>query len=277
MERITTSDGTETLFNEEFNEAYHSIKAGAFTESLKKFVIPCRIKELGKKQKVIRILDVGFGLGYNVATAVYTVRQEGLNTTVEVISIEKDRDIFEKIKSITIPQFLQPVYNDILSGKIKGDRYIACGKNLRLKVLFGEGRQIIKGLKLKFDAVFFDPFSPRVNTEMWTVELFKEIKRVLKPEGILATYSGALAVRKGLIEAGFRIGLIEPVGRKGHSTVASVKADLPPLTEREKVRLETSPYATPYRDNQDLTAPREEIKKRWEREVGEKMGENFPL
>lgn len=82
--------------------------------------------------------------------------------------------------------------------------------------------------------MFYDPFSPKVNTEMWTVNIFRIVKRLMKDDGILATYSASLAVRKGLIEAGFRIGLVEPVGRKSYSTVATVSGDIPPLTEKEK-------------------------------------------
>ena len=269
--KIKTADGTETFINEEFNEAYHSTKAGAYTESLLKFVLPCKIDQLAKKQNQIDILDIGFGLGYNVAVAVEIATKNNPDIFLEIISVEKDKDIFNKIKQLELPEQLQDIYFQILSGHFNGDIYTATGRNFKLTILFGEARQVIKAINHKFDAVFYDAFSPKVNTEMWTVELFKKVKGLMKEDAILATYSASLAVRKGLIEAGFKIGLVEPVGRKSFSTVATIRGDIPPLTEKEENRLKTSPYAVPYHDNQDLNLSREEIKSNWEKEVQKRI------
>ncbi|WP_051654716.1 MnmC family methyltransferase [Persephonella sp. IF05-L8] len=269
--KIKTADGTETFINQEFNEAYHSTKAGAYTESLLKFVLPCRIDQLAKNQNQIDILDIGFGLGYNVAVAIEVATKNNPDIFLKIISVEKDKDIFSKIKQLELPSNLQNIYSQILSGQFKDDTYTAKGKNFELTILFGEARQVIKTIDHKFDAVFYDAFSPKVNTEMWTVELFKKVKDLMKEDAILATYSASLAVRKGLIEAEFKIGLIEPVGRKSFSTVATINGDIPPLTEKEENRLKISPYAVPYHDNQDLTLSREEIKSNWEKEVQRRL------
>lgn len=275
-EKIITADGTETFFNREYNEAYHSTKAGAYTESLQKFILPCSIPNLAKKGK-IEILDIGFGLGYNVAVAIKEAKKVNQNVKINIISIEKDKNIFDKIRSLNIPEDLKDVYSFLLSGNFENKEiggiefpvYLAQNKNITLTVILGEGRNILKRLSkigLKFDAVFYDAFSPKVNTEMWTVDIFKVVKSLMKEEAILATYSASLAVRKGLLEAGFKIGLVEPVGRKSYSTVATIKGEIPPLTEKEKKRLETSPYAIPYQDP-DLNFPPEEIKRRWEEKL----------
>jgi chorismate dehydratase len=283
MDRIIpTADGTETILNEEYGEAYHSTKAGAYKESLHKFVNACRIPELAKEKEKIYILDVGFGLGYNVAVAIKEATAVNSNIKLNIYSIEKDKTIFEKIKSIKIHPDLTEIYKKLLSGDFSKEKignktyeiYTASDKNFSLKIIFGEGREIIKSLNktnLKFDAVFFDPFSPKVNTEMWTINLFKLIKNLLKNKGILATYSASLAVRKGLIEAGFKIGLVEPIGRKSYSTVATIDGDIPPLTEKEKLRIETSPYSIPYEDNEELTLPSKEIKLNWENKLNERL------
>jgi len=279
---IKTADGTETILNEEYGEAYHSTKAGAYKESLHKFVNVCRIPELAKEKKYIHILDVGFGLGYNVAVAIKEATASNQSVKLKIISIEKDKTIFEKIKKIEIHKELQDIYERLLKGKFSleqiGEKefeiYDVSDKNFELKIIFGEGRQIIKQLvktELKFDAVFFDPFSPKVNTEMWTTNLFKLIKKLMKEEGIFATYSASLGVRKGLIEAGFKIGLVEPIGRKSYSTAATIKGKIPPLTEKEKQRLEKSPYALPFYDNKELTLSPKEIKLNWEKELNRRL------
>ena len=93
----------------------------------------------------------------------------------------------------------------------------------------------------------------------------------MKETAILSTYSASLAVRKGLQEAGFKIGLVEPIGRKSYSTVATIKGDIPSITERELYRLKNSPYAIPYKDNEELNLPAKKIKENWEKEVEKKL------
>ncbi len=257
--RVITVDGTQTFFNFEYNEAYHSTKAGAYTESLYKFTLPCKVDKLSKEKDEINILDVGFGLGYNVAVAIKVARENNPDVKINIISIEKDPFFIDRIKSMEIPEILTDEYNIIKNlqpSKIKINEryyntYTYLEGNLNLLVIVGEGREIIYNLSkenYKFDAVFYDPFSPKVNTEMWTLDLFKVVKNLMTEKAILATYSASLPVRKGLIEAGFKIGLVEPVGRKSHSTVATINGEIPDLPEKEKKRLSTSPLAEPYRD-----------------------------
>ncbi len=275
--KLKTNDGTETFFNEEYKEAYHSTKAGAYLESLHKFVKPCRIEKISKNTGIINILDVGFGLGYNVAVALEQAVKVNQNVKINIISIEKDISVFDRIKKLNIPENLKDIYKSINSGLFKKEKingyefliYYVENKNLKLKVLIDEARKIIKSLQgyhIKFDAVFYDAFSPKVNTEMWTVDIFKLIKNLMKEEGILATYSASLAVRKGLVEAGFKIGVVEPIGRKSYSTVATLKGEIPPLIEKEEKRLKNSPFSVPYKDP-NLDLPPEIIKQNWEKEL----------
>ncbi len=281
-EKIVTADGTETFFNPEFNEAYHSTKAGAYTESLHKFVNPSKIEELAKNNTEISILDVGFGLGYNVAVAFKKAVSVNPHIKLNIFSIEKDETVLQKIKKLNIPDNLKDFYeklnslkkSEIKIGKNIYSTYQLEDKNLSLKIINAEGRKVIKDLvqeKIKFDAVFWDAFSPKVNTEMWTVDLFKLVKEIMKEHAVFATYSASLAVRKGLTEAGFKIGLVEPIGRKSYSTVATIKGNITPLTEKEKRRLLSSPYAVSYKDNKNLDMDREEIKANWEKEVKSRL------
>lgn len=282
MKKIITADGSLTLFNEEYQEAYHSTKAGAYTESLHKFVKPTKIVELAKEKNSISILDIGFGLGYNVATAINEVIRNSPYSKLIIYSLEKDTSILDKLKNIEPSEELKNIYSKLLNGNFESKKigkqnfkvYTVKNKNLEIYIIFEDARQTIKKLyktNLKFDAVFWDAFSPKVNTELWTVNLFKLVKKLMKPYAILATYSASLAVRKGLIEAGFKIGLVEPIGRKSYSTVASLEGEIRPLTEKEKERLENSPYAIAYYDNEELTLYPKKIKEEWEKRLKQNL------
>jgi chorismate dehydratase len=218
MEEIITKDGSITLRNEEYDETYHSF-TGAYDETVKKFIIPCKIKEL-TKNKNIKILDIGFGLGYNSISAIDTIQEENENCEIEIMSLERDLKLDEIKKLETLYK-----HYDILK-KLEFDpltnSYLFEQKNIRLRILIGNGPDRIKKINDKFDAVFLDPFSPKKNPEMWTKEFFIDIKKLMKKSAILATYSCARVVRDNLRDAGFVIEDGPKVGRRGPSTIAKL-------------------------------------------------------
>jgi tRNA U34 5-methylaminomethyl-2-thiouridine-forming methyltransferase MnmC len=56
-----------------------------------------------------------------------------------------------------------------------------------------------------FDIVFFDAFSPEVQPEMWSKEVFIKISNSLKSGGCLLTYSCKGMVRRNLSDSGFSV------------------------------------------------------------------------
>jgi queuine tRNA-ribosyltransferase len=94
-------------------------------------------------------------------------------------------------------------------------------------------------------AIFFDPYSPAVNREMWTLELFTALRARLRPEVpcLLTTYTRSTAVRVTLLLAGFHVGLGPSTGEKDQTTVA---ANDPGLLERplDRTWLERKVYAS---------------------------------
>jgi len=56
-----------------------------------------------------------------------------------------------------------------------------------------------------FDLIYFDAFGPRVQPELWTVELFRKMYLALRSNGILVTYSAKGSVRRNLQEVGFTV------------------------------------------------------------------------
>ena len=58
-----TNDGSIGLYNEDFNDIYHSA-TGAITEAYEKFILPVNFELLLSKPK-INVLDICYGIGYN--------------------------------------------------------------------------------------------------------------------------------------------------------------------------------------------------------------------
>ena len=209
IQRIT-EDNSVTLFNEKYQEYYHSIH-GALEEAFEKYIKPCRIAEIAKTGK-IRILDVCFGLGYTSAAAIEAALESNPECEIEIVGLEIDEKIFEEMKKVNPPLKYY--------GLIRGDQ---SDPKVKVKILLADARESIKKLNGQFDAVFLIPFSIAVCPELWTVEFLSGIKKVMKPEAILATYSCARKVRENLKEAGFIIKDGPAVGRRGPSTIANIK------------------------------------------------------
>ena len=78
-------------------------------------------------------------------------------------------------------------------------------KNFYIEVFLGDAREYVRNFENRFDIVYQDAFSPSSNPTLWTKEYFSDIKRGIKKDGLLTTYSIALATRLALYENGFLI------------------------------------------------------------------------
>jgi tRNA U34 5-methylaminomethyl-2-thiouridine-forming methyltransferase MnmC len=99
------------------------------------------------------------------------------------------------------------------------------------------------------DAILFDPYSPRSNPEMWSLDLFRRLRARLptKRPALLTTYSRSTAVRVTLLLAGFFVGRGERVGAKDETTVASntIESLSAPLDARWLGRVAASTASAP--------------------------------
>ena len=213
MKKVTTADRSVTFFNEEVQEHYHAVNVGAVKEAMKKFVEPCSIAELAELGEIV-ILDVCFGLGYNSAAAIDVALQANPECKLRIIGLEKDVAIVNKMKELHPPL----EHYDILQ-RLSKNRTVTEG-NVTATLLVGDARETIHDVATKVDVVFFDPFSPKKQPELWTVDVFKAIKQRMRPGGVLATYSCAKVVRENLEKAGFDVQDSVVIGRRGPATVA---------------------------------------------------------
>ena len=197
---IVTQDGSRTLYSAEFDETYHSDKDGALYESMQKHVLSAfRLK--GDQEK-LTILDICFGLGYNTLATLYYIKKENLSTQIHIVSPEFDKELIESLSSFAYPKeftVLKPII-DALSQEFYYE-----DEQFKIEIVVGDARQIIPQRKEKFDIVYQDPFSPAHNPLLWTREYFAQIRKVIKEDGILTTYSIAADVRMGLHENGFNL------------------------------------------------------------------------
>jgi tRNA U34 5-methylaminomethyl-2-thiouridine-forming methyltransferase MnmC len=105
------------------------------------------------------------------------------------------------------------------------------------------------------DAILYDPYSPRRNPALWTMEHFRALRTQLQggPACTMTSYSRSSAVRVTLLLAGFYVGFGPATGEKDQTTVASTSLDLltQPLDARWLERVRRSTAAAPLRIDRD--------------------------
>lgn len=236
---VITDDGSVTFFSNDWKEHYHT-KAGARLEAEQKFVVPSGLREKIKSAD-LKLLDVCFGLGNNSLAALNEAEGHQLGIT----ALEMDKRIVRAASEYFQALETDPVnWKQVLSELLKNNQS-AIGDH-QLSIHWGDARYLVQQLANRsFDIVFHDPFSSQHCPELWTVDFFKQLFRVMKPDGVLLTYSSAMPVRGAMREAGFFIAETEPGYQMGNGTIASPSGlpDIfPGIKKLEKRR------SIPYRD-----------------------------
>jgi len=237
-----SEDGSYTAYSKEYNEHYHSTKDGALYESLVKHVHPAfKLKET---QEEINILDICFGLGFNTLATLFYHKQNSLTSKINIYSPELDASLVKSLNSFTYPEEFEE-FKHIVEAIVKDGVYK--DENFYVEVFLGDAREYVKRFEKKFDVVYQDAFSPSSNPILWTKEYFSDIRRLIKEDGVLTTYSIALATRLALYENEFNIYINSGEGFR-KATVASLSK----LEEFELVdmphKISCNPNAASLRD-----------------------------
>jgi tRNA U34 5-methylaminomethyl-2-thiouridine-forming methyltransferase MnmC len=234
-----TKDGSYTLIAKEYGEPYHSLTAGAIGECLEKFLRPSGLLEKAKGSKMIKVVDVGFGLGYNVAVMLKHLRDVKKDIDIEVLSYERE-----------LPKEVPPPPEGYLSyWKLLWENLPSFERDgISFRLLLGDARERVREIEnFDADAIFHDGFSPYKNPELWTLDFLAMLTKLLKGDGVWVSYTSSLAVRKALKLLGFNLQSTSPVGRKRGGTRAGFEIE-ESLPEEEARKLKNSPFAVPFRD-----------------------------
>ncbi len=270
LELVSTSDGSVTFWNEEYKEHYHT-PAGARLEAEEKYLVPSKLKERLSEGDV-QLLDVCFGLGYNSLAAMEIAA--GGSGALTVTALEMDRRVVR-----AAAEAIQPLETDAFDWKtalreLHGNRYCQA-PNASCLLHWGDARHTVTKLPPStFDLVFLDAFSTQRNSELWTVDFFRQLRRAMQPDAVLLTYCAALPVRSGLLEAGFFVGETEPVGRARGGTIAAMReTDIEiPLPPQELETIRNTTRGLPYRDPNGVWTNKEILRDRQERILLYKQG-----
>ncbi|MFM6953511.1 MAG: tRNA (5-methylaminomethyl-2-thiouridine)(34)-methyltransferase MnmD, partial [Sphingobacteriaceae bacterium] len=184
---VATADGSNTLFQPEVGEHYHS-KHGALQESKHVFLE----SGLGyflvqNPQSFVRILEVGLGTGLNfLLTADYAAKK---SLQLDYTAIEAYPLSETLLAQTGYDQFVEAAIWEGFLAKYKATfttpTAICPGINL----------SVVKSLLANFemqgqvDVIYFDAFAAIHQPEMWTDEALARVCKYLKPSGVFVTYA----------------------------------------------------------------------------------------
>lgn len=241
--KVKTGDGSYTLYHPEYRQHFHTL-AGAASETENKFIKPCRLGERLQTGDV-KLLDIGFGLGYNAAGALKTAQDIACGR-LEVITLEHDLNALRAALGLFPENSFEA---GLISALLKKGFW--AGEYGSIRLITGDARQIVAGLDEKFDCIFMDGFSPDKNPELWSLDFISALKKMLKEHGVIATYSSAFPVRGAMLKCGLQITESDAFGRKRGGTVAAVELNGcvgTTLPEKELNIITRSTAGVPYRD-----------------------------
>jgi tRNA U34 5-methylaminomethyl-2-thiouridine-forming methyltransferase MnmC len=240
---VLTADGSWTLRHGRLGATRHSL-SGAWQQARERYARPCLLREVALDRGRVRLLDVGTGLGLNLAAALAELA--GTGAVLEATTLEADEAVLRAALALEdwpreVGEAYEPIRSALRAALERRARSAASarGAGLELSLLLGDARETVELLPVgAFDAVFLDPFAPRDDPALWSGPFLAALARRLAPQALLSTYSASLAVRTALARAGLRVGRGPRVGAKAEGTLASPARDLPPLERRTARKLE---------------------------------------
>lgn len=204
-----TNDGSATLYVNELDEHYHSIK-GALAES-NHIYRDCAYLYRARYdfQSPLRLLEIGFGTGLNAAV---TAAASDSSRPLHYISIEKfpvSADILRELHYDTL-------VDNVLLSKIyqaKWNHPVEIVPSFTLEKR--EADFLTDELPQNIDIVYFDAFAPEKQQEMWSKNALQRVFDIMNIGGVMTTYCAKGAIRRMLEDIGFKIERIAgPTGGK---------------------------------------------------------------
>lgn len=215
---VHTGDGSVSYYSYEFGESYHARSVGAYSESLLKHLYPSNCLNMLTK-KDVRVLDISFGLGYNIAVTLEKSEpiRELYKNRLHIVSVELDHTLFDFVYN---NRYLVSKGHSILRNLMKGEVY----NNASLEFYNCDVVEFIDNIQGIFDVIYFDPFSIEKTPLLWSTEFLQKIYERLSHTGIMTTYATARAIRERLETVGFNVYRIKNKGSLksiGNSLIAT--------------------------------------------------------
>jgi queuine tRNA-ribosyltransferase len=243
FEIVLTSLGVPAVRDTVVGEVMHPV-IGPAVEAERLYVAQSRLRErLAAPGPRLVLFDVGLGAGSNALAALAAAENAPPGgRALELVSFEADpRALALAVSDEGAARLgLAPAARDAARALLASGRHESPRALWRL--VPGDLRETLPREAARADVVFWDPFSPKANPDLWTHAAFAALRARCGEGATVFTYSTATATRAALLLAGFFVGAGDPSGPKEETTAAATDPALlaRPLDLRWLARLERS-------------------------------------
>lgn len=253
---VLTDDGSYSINSKEINHKIETLhtSTGAISEAFEKFIKPMKFNYTDD----IAILDICAGLGYNSSAAIDDFLKNSKDSHLTIDMVEISSATLACGLLVPSPIKAHDITRKAIEKELIKTDYAALElekteipENIDINVFIEDARKTVQKLDDdSYDAIFLDPFSQNMAPELFSLDFFKEFRRIIKDTGIVATYTSSAPVRAAFIEADFYIGLGPIFGRKQGGTLASPSQEMldTSLPKNDEIRIALSDVGIPFRD-----------------------------
>jgi queuine tRNA-ribosyltransferase len=221
-EIVLTSLGVPAVRDVVLGEVMHPV-VGPSVEAERLYVAQSRLREtLGDAGPPLVLFDVGLGAGSNALAALAAAESAPAGRRLELVSFEADTGALALATTDAGADRLGVGPGPLAAARalLAGGRFES--RRVLWRLVPGDVRETLAAEAAKADLVFWDPFSPRANPELWTLAAFAALRARCADGARVFTYSTATATRSALLLAGFFVGAGDPSGPKQETTAAAV-------------------------------------------------------
>jgi len=204
LEIVKTADGSNTIFNAEVGEHYHSTH-GALQESRHVFINSGLAYFLANHPtaKSAAILEVGFGTGLNfLLSADYCSQHQ---TGLEYVGIEAYPLSPEMISATGYDQFIAPKTWASFTKKYEDAIQSPIAINPQCHLQITNCKLLDFQANRQFEIIYFDAFASVRQPEMWNEEAIGHSIQFLKPGGVFVTYAITGNLKRALKALGCKV------------------------------------------------------------------------
>ena len=256
-ELVTLKGGAHSIRSMAHGETMH-IGTDPCTEAMELHVGQQRLAErvaAWPEPAPFVIWDIGLGPAANAITAITAIKElewagmEG--KSVEIHSYEIDTSVLEF--SLQHAEALKYLAGwEAMVGEMLASGVACPAPGITWYLHRGDFSRSSPGATSP-SAIFFDPYSPARNAEMWSLETFRMIRNAVAdpdtPDCTMTNYTRSTSVRVTMLLAGWFVGTGVPTGEKEETTIAANRPCLleKPLDGAWLSRVRSSTNSSPLR------------------------------
>ena len=257
FEIVQTTTGVTSIRNKVVNEIMHN-PIGPWQEANALYVEQSALKAhlLNGDAEELVIYDIGLGAASNAVASIHCALQQGRpdeRRRLHIISFENNLSLLE-FTLINAKEFSHlNGYSEALDSILHHHHWTSPCGSIVWDLREGDFLELIERELSCAEIVFFDPYSPSVNVDMWTLRCFERLRQHCaaadgqRPTNLF-TYSIATPIRAAMLLAGFYVGYGLSTGLKVETTQASThfKSLKQPLADRWYDRWQRSDKQLPF-------------------------------